>query len=88
MFNKEKYKKQFIEYYKLLKEKKVDKILIVVGVVGVVIGLVFDVLIINQIFAWFILFGFYMKLYDFVEETKRNIEPYDFNKLLPPPPKK
>ena len=88
MFDKQRYKKQFIYYYKLLKEKKVDKLLIIVGIVGVALGLIFSIPIINQIFAWFILIGFYIKLYDFVEETKRNITPYDFNSLLPPPPKK
>lgn len=88
MFDKERYYKEFIKKYILLKQKKVDKYLIIAGIVGVVIGLIFDILIINQIFAWFILFGVGMKLYDFVEETKRNIVPYDFNSLLPPPPPK
>lgn len=87
MFDKEKYKNLFIKNYTRLKEKKVDKYLITAGIVGVVIGLVFSVPIINEIFAWFILLGFSMKMYDFVEETKRNIVPYDFNNLLPPPSK-
>lgn len=81
-------KSKFIEYHRLLKAKKVDKLLILVGIIGVSIGLIFSVSIINEIFAWLILLGFFLKLYDFVEETKRNIVPYDFNNLLPPPPKK
>ena len=61
------------EKYTLLKEKQFDSLLIKVGILGVVIGLVFSISIINQIFAWFILFGFAIKLYDFVIDAKRNL---------------
>ncbi len=81
-------KHKIIEKYKLLKTKKVDKILILIGVVGVCIGLFFDIAIINQIFVWPVLFGLCIKLYDFTEKIERSIVPYDFNNLLPPPPKK
>lgn len=76
------------EYYKLIKAKKVDKYLIITGIVGVIIGIVFSVPIINQIFVWPILFGVCIKLYDFTEKIERDIVPYDFNNLLPPPKKK
>ena len=79
---------KIIEYYKLLKTKKIDNSLILVGIVGVIIGLVFDMPIINQIFVWPILLGICIKLYDFTEKIERDIVPYDFNKLLPPPKKK
>jgi hypothetical protein len=59
-----------------------------VGTLGVIIGLSFDIPIINQIFVWSILFGVCIKLYDFTEKIERSIVPYDFNKLLPPPKKK
>ncbi|MDD2894458.1 MAG: hypothetical protein PHG81_00445 [Aliarcobacter sp.] len=81
-------KDKIIEYYKLLKVKKIDTLLIQIGILGIIIGLFFDVLIINQIFVWPILFGVCLKLYDFTEKIERNIVPYDFNKLLPPPKKK
>jgi hypothetical protein len=81
-------KDKIIEYYKLLKTKKIDNSLILVGIVGVIIGLVFDMPIINQIFVWPILLGICIKLYDFTEKIERDIVPYDFNKLLPPPKKK
>lgn len=55
---------------------------------GVIIGIVFSVPIINQIFVWPILFGVCIKLYDFTEKIERDIVPYDFNNLLPPPKKK
>ena len=61
------------EKYTLFKEKKGDNLLIKVGIVGVVIGLIFSISIINQIFAWIILFGVAFKLYDFVVDTKNNI---------------
>lgn len=76
------------KYYKLAKEKKIDKYLIITGIVGVIIGIVTGFSIINQIFVWPILFGVCIKLYDFTERIERNIVPYDFNKILPPPPKK
>ena len=75
-------------YYKLAKQKEVDGYLIKLGILGVIIGIVFSLPIVNQIFAWFILVGICVKLYDFTEEIERNIVPYDFNNLLPPPPKK
>ena len=75
------------DFYKLLKEKKVDNILISVGILGVLIGFVFDP-IIREIAVWPVLLGVCIKLYDFTEEIERNMVPYDFNKLLPPPPKK
>ena len=75
------------DYYKLSKEKKVDSILIYVGILGVIIGLL-TIPIINEISVWFILIGVCVKLYDFTEEIERNIVPYDFNKLLPPPKKR
>ena len=74
-------------FYKLLKEKKVDNILISVGILGVLIGFVFDP-IIREIAVWPVLLGVCIKLYDFTEEIERNMVPYDFNKLLPPPQKK
>lgn len=76
------------KYYKLLKQKQIDGYLIKLGILGVIIGIVFSLPIVNQIFAWFILIGICIKLYDFTEEIERNIVPYDFNKLLPPPSKK
>ncbi|PLY10025.1 MAG: hypothetical protein C0626_07030 [Arcobacter sp.] len=82
------FKNKIIEYYKLLKAKKIDKYLILIGILGVIIGLSFDVPIINQIFVWPILLGVCIKLYDFTERIENNIVPYDFNKLLPPPKKK
>ncbi len=75
-------------YYKLIKVKKIDTYLILVGIFGVIIGLCFSILIINKIFAWFILLGTIIRLYNFSEETQRTMIPYDFNSLLPPPPKK
>jgi hypothetical protein len=81
------FKNKIIEYYKLLKVKKIDILLIQIGILGVIIGWFFDVLIINQIFVWPILFGICIKLYDFTEKIERSIIPYDFNNLLPPPKK-
>ena len=81
------FKNKLIEYYKLLKVKKVDYLLIQIGILGVIIGLVLDIPIINQIFVWPIFFGICIKLYDFTEKIERSIVPYDFNKLLPPPKK-
>ena len=78
---------KIIEYYKLIKEKKIDYLLIQIGIFGVITGLLFNVSIINQIFVWPILFGVCIKLYNFTEKIERNIIPYDFNKLLPPPKK-
>lgn len=80
-------KDKIIEYYKLLKIKKIDYLLIQIGILGVIIGLLFNVPIINQIFVWPILFGVCIKLYNFTEKIERSIVPYDFNKLLPPPKK-
>lgn len=76
------------EYYKLIKEKKVDLIMINLGILGVIIGIVFSIPIVNQIFVWFILFGICIKLYDYTEKIEQNIVPYDFNRILPPPEKK
>ncbi|RXJ88074.1 hypothetical protein [Arcobacter sp. CECT 8985] len=84
---KNEYIKKFKSYYKLIKIKKIDTYLIFAGILGVLIGLVFDLQIINKIFAWFVLFGTVIKLYDFTEEIERSIIPYDFNRLLPPPKK-
>ena len=80
--------KKIKEYYRLLKVKKIDDRLIQIGILGVIIGLLFSVPIINQVFSWLILFGVCIKLYDFSEKIQRDRIPYDFNKLLPPPPKK
>ena len=80
-------KDKIIEYYKLLKIKKIDYLLIKIGIFGVIIGLLFDISIINEIFVWPILFGICIRLYNFTEKIERNIIPYDFNKLLPPPKK-
>lgn len=82
------FKNKIIEYYKLLKIKKIDYLLIKIGIFGVIIGLLFDISIINEIFVWPILFGICIRLYNFTEKIERNIIPYDFNKLLPPPKKK
>jgi hypothetical protein len=75
------------QYYKLTKEKKIDTILINIGILGVIIGIVFSISIINQIFVWPILIGVCIKLYDFTEKIESDIVPYDFNRILPPPPK-
>ena len=75
------------EYYKLIKIKKIDDYLIKIGILGVIIGIVFSISIINKIFVWLILIGICIKLYDFTEKIERSIIPYDFNKLLPPPKK-
>lgn len=80
-------KKIIYYYYNLLKAKKIDSLLISIGILGVLIGLFLTIPIINQIFAWFILFGTCIKLYDFTIKIERNIIPYDFNNLLPPPKK-
>lgn len=79
---------KIIEYHKLVKAKKIDDLLLRVGILGVIIGLLFSVSIINQIFVWPALLGVCLKLYDFTEKIERDIVPYDFNSLLPPPPKK
>lgn len=76
------------EYYKLIKVKKIDDYLIKVGILGVIIGIIFSISIMKQIFVWPILIAICIKLYDFTEKIERNIVPYDFNKLLPPPEKK
>lgn len=81
------FKKKIMNYLNLLKEKKIDNLLIKVGILGVIIGLVFSVPIINQTFAWPILLGVCLKLYDFTEKIERDIIPYNFNNLLPPPKK-
>lgn len=81
------FKNKIIEYYKLLKIKKIDYLLIKIGIFGVIIGLLFDISIINEIFVWPILFGICIRLYNFTEKIEKNIIPYDFNKLLPPPKK-
>lgn len=82
------FKKKTIYYYNLLKAKKIDNFLIIIGLFGVIIGLLFNVPIINQIFVWPVLLGTCIKLYDFTIKIERNIIPYDFNNLLPPPKKK
>lgn len=69
-------------------QEKIDDYLIKVGILGVIIGIVFSISIVNQIFVWPILIGVCIKLYDFTEKIERSIIPYDFNKLLPPPKKK
>lgn len=76
------------EYYKLIRIKKIDDYLIKIGILGVIIGIVFSISIINKIFVWPILIGICIKLYNFTERIERNIVPYDFNKLLPPPEQK
>jgi|GEM_PF-1163235 len=75
-------------YYSFIKQKNIHYYLIFIGVLGVVIGLYFSLPLVNKISAWFVLFGISIKLYDFSEEVERNIIPYDFNKLLPPPKKR
>ncbi len=79
--------KKIKNYYRILKDKKIDNMLISVGILGVLIGFV-SIPIIKEIFVWPILVGICLKLYNFTEEIERNIVPYDFNRLLPPPPKK
>ncbi|QKJ22863.1 hypothetical protein [Poseidonibacter lekithochrous] len=79
--------KKIIGYYRILKEKRVDDLLISAGILGVIVGLL-TIPIINQIAVWPVLIGVCMKLYDFTEEIERSIIPYDFNKLLPPPKKR
>lgn len=75
-------------YYKLIKEKKIDIIAMNLGILGVLIGIVFSISIVNQIFVWLILFGVCIRLYDFTEKIEHNIVPYDFNNILPAPKKK
>lgn len=75
-------------YYKLIKQKNIDGILIFAGIVGVVVGLWTGYDIVNHISVWPILIGTCIKLYDFTEKIERNIVPYDFNRILPPPSKK
>ena len=82
------FSKKVIHYYNLLKAKKIDSLLILIGIIGVIIGLLFNTSIINQIFAWPILLGSFIKLYDFSVKTQRDIIPYNFNNLLPAPKKK
>lgn len=79
--------KKIIGYYRILKEKRVDDLLISAGILGVIVGLL-TIPIINKIAVWPVLIGVCMKLYDFTEEIERSIIPYDFNKLLPPPKKR
>lgn len=74
-------------YYNLIKAKNIDTYLILAGVVGITAGLFFSIELINKIFAWFVLLGVCIKLYDFSEKVERSIIPYDFNALLPPPKK-
>ena len=61
------------EKYKKFKENKGDNLLIQVGVVGVVIGLLFSISFINQFFAWILLVGVGIKLYDYVIDAKKKI---------------
>lgn len=87
MFKYNKFIEKVKYYYHLIKVKNIHNYLLIVGVLGVVIGLYFSFPMVNKISAWFILFGICIKLYDFSEELERNIIPYDFNNLLPPPKK-
>lgn len=75
------------KYYKLAKQKDIDDYLIKLGILGVIIGIVFSIPIINQVFVWLILFGICIKLYDFTEKIEHDIVPYDFNNILPAPKK-
>ncbi|MFK2821485.1 hypothetical protein [Arcobacter sp. YIC-80] len=75
------------KYYKLAKQKDIDGYLIKLGILGVIIGIVFSIPIINQVFVWLILFGICIKLYDFTEKIEHDIVPYDFNNILPAPKK-
>ena len=79
--------KKIKDFYRLLKEKKVDDILISVGILGVLVGFVFNP-IIREFAVWPVLLGVCIKLYDFTEDIEKNLIPYDFNKLLPAPKKK
>ncbi|MBU3015081.1 hypothetical protein KO488_09960 [Poseidonibacter lekithochrous] len=79
--------KKIKDFYRLLKEKKVDDILISVGILGILVGFVFSPSI-REIAVWPVLLGVCIKLYDFTEDIERNIIPYNFNNLLPPPKKK
>lgn len=81
------FRKKIVFYYNFLKAKKIDDLLIIIGLIGVVIGLVFSVSFINQSFVWLVLFGVCIKLYAFTIKIERDIVPYDFNKLLPAPKK-
>ncbi len=65
MLKNNKYINKIKYYYKLAKEKKIDSYMILAGAAGVLLGLVCSIPIINKIFAWFILFGVVIKLYDF-----------------------
>ena len=56
------------EYYKLIKIKKIDDYLIKIGILGVIIGIVFSISIINKIFVWLILIGICLKLYHFTDK--------------------
>ncbi len=66
--------------YKAFKEKKGDDLLIKIGIGGVVIGWILSISFIQYLFAWVLLFGFGMKLYDFAEKEQQRFEPNTENK--------
>lgn len=70
-------KQNYIQF----KEKKGDDLLIKIGIVGVVAGLLLSISFLNQFFAWFILLGFGIKLYDFAEKEQQRFEPNDEDKI-------
>lgn len=65
---------QIEEKYKLFKQKEGDTLLIKIGVVGVLIGWILSMSFLNQLFAWFILLGACIKLFDFVKEAQKKFE--------------
>lgn len=71
------------EKYKIFKQKEGDNLLIKIGVVGVVIGLLFSLSFLNQLFAWFLLLGCAIKLFDFVLDAQKKFNnPSEENKPL------
>lgn len=85
---KNKIKLRTLYYYNYIKIKKIDNYIIITGVLGIIIGILSSIMIINQVFAWLVLIGLCIKLYDFSEKIERELVPYDYNKLLTAPNKK
>lgn len=60
------------EKWAAFKKNQGEMTLIKIGVVGVILGWVFSFAFLNHFFAWFILAGLGIKLYDYVFENKNN----------------
>lgn len=61
---------EFAQKWASFKANQGENTLIKIGVVGVIIGWVFSIAVLNHFFAWFILAGLGIKLYDYVFENK------------------